>query len=207
MVHGSSSTTSKQSLEDKVILERVRRGSSVLDLGCGDGELLASLVAEKGVMAQGIEIDEQSIYQCVARGLSVFHDDIDNGLSEYADGAFDYVLLKESLQQVKSPDKVLKEALRVGREAIISFPNFAHHKARFQMFFKGRAPVTSSLPYEWHDTPNLRFLSILDFHRYCFRRNIRIVHSVFTAGKRRVTLFPNLFARAGTFFLSLSENI
>ncbi len=202
MVRGFWSTTSKRRLEDQVILDRVRQGSSVLDLGCGEGELLALLVAEKGVSAQGIEINEQAIYQCVATGLSVFHDDIDNGLSEYGDKVFDYVILKESLQQVKAPDKVLQEALRVGREVIISFPNFAHYEARLQMFFRGKAPVTSSLPYEWYDTPNLRFLSISDFHRYCSKRNIRIVHSAFISGQRRIRLFPNLFARAGTFFLS-----
>jgi len=145
-------------LEYKAILEWVKRGASVLDLGCGNGELLLLLVREKSVKAQGIEIDEQAIYQCVARGLSVFHEDIDHGLSDYADQSFDYVILNQSFQQVKNPDIVLAEALRVGREVIVGFTNFAQYLARFQIFFKGRTPVTPSLPYAWHDTPNLHFL-------------------------------------------------
>src|SRR4030065_1096361 len=154
-------------LEYIAILEWVKRGASVLDLGCGDGALLDLLVRERGVRAQGIEIDEQAIYQCVANGLSVFHEDIDHGLSDYADQSFDYVILNQSFQQVKSADLVLKEALRVGRQVIVGFPNFAHYQARVQIFFRGRTPVTPSLPYEWHDTPNLHFLSILDFIEYC----------------------------------------
>ena len=161
-------------LSYKAILKWIHEGSSVLDLGCGDGELLALLVHEKGVKAQGIEIDEQAIYQCVAKGLSVFHEDIDHGLSGYEDKTFDYVILNQSLQQVKKPDAVVKEALRVGRKVIIGFPNFAHYQARLQIFFKGKTPVTPSLPYEWHDTPNLHFLSISDFIEYCHRRNIEI---------------------------------
>ena len=167
----------------------IRQGSSVLDLGCGDGELLALLVREKNVKAQGIEIDEQAIYQCVAKGLSVFHEDIDNGLSEYGDQSFDYVILNQSFQQVKKPDIVLKEALRVGREVIVGFPNFAHYRARLQIFFKGKTPVTPSLPYEWHDTPNLHFLSISDFIEYCHKRNIKIEKEAFIGKNRRVKIF------------------
>ena len=152
-------------LEYRTIVEWIGDGSSVLDLGCGDGELLSLLIRTKHVRAQGIEIDEQAIYQCVAKGVSVFHEDIDKGLPEYGDNSFDYVILNQSFQQVKKPDVVLKEALRVGREAIVGFPNFVHYSARLQIFFRGRTPVTPSLPYKWHDTPNFHFLSISDFHR------------------------------------------
>jgi methionine biosynthesis protein MetW len=190
------------SLEHRAILKWVRRGSSVLDLGCGDGELLTLLVRERNVKAQGIEIDEQAIYQCVAKGLSVFHEDIDHGLSDYSDQSFDYVVLNQSFQQVKNPDIVLKEALRVGREVIVGFPNFAHFLARLQIFFKGKTPVTPSLPYEWHDTPNLHFLSISDFIGYCHRRNIKIKKSFFVGRNRRVKMFPNLFALVGIFLVS-----
>src|SRR4030066_445427 len=124
-------------LEYGAILKWIRQGSSVLDLGCGNGELLALLVREKKVRAQGIEIDEHAIYQCVAKGLSVFHEDIDNGLSDYGDQSFDYVILNQSFQQVKKPDIVLREALRVGKEVIIGFPNFAYFPARLQIFFRG----------------------------------------------------------------------
>jgi len=189
-------------LEYKAILKWIHQGSSVLDLGCGDGALLDLLVREREIQAQGIEIDEQAIYQCVARGLSVFHEDIDNGLSGYGDKTFDYVILNQSLQQIKKPDVVVKEALRVGREVIIGFPNFAHYQARLQIFFKGKTPVTPSLPYEWHDTPNLHFLSISDFIEYCHQRNIEIEKSFFIGKHRMVRILPNLFALIGIFLVS-----
>jgi methionine biosynthesis protein MetW len=193
------------SLEYRAILQWIRQGSSVLDLGCGDGALLDLLVRERSVKAQGIEIDEQAIYQCVAKGLSVFHEDIDHGLSDYADQSFDYVILNQSFQQVKSPDLVLKEALRVGREVIAGFPNFAHFQARLQIFLKGKTPVTLSLPYEWHDTPNLHFLSISDFIEYCRQRHIKLEKATFVGKKRRITIFPNLFALTGIFLISNRE--
>ena len=194
-------------LEHQVILELVPRGSSVLDLGCGDGELLAALVSEKGATGQGIEISDKAIYKCVAKGLSVLHGDIDSGLPEYGDKSFDFVVLDQSLQQVKRPDTVLKEALRVGRWVIVGFPNFANLSARCQLFFRGRTPVTASLPYEWHDTPNLHFLSISDFFEYCRRKKINIDRSVFIGGRRRVRAFPNVFASVGIFLLSNGEPI
>jgi methionine biosynthesis protein MetW len=196
---------SEASLDYRVIVEWIEEGSSVLDLGCGQGELLDLLVREKRVRAQGIEISEQAIYQCVARGLSVFHEDIDEGLSGYRDKAFDYVVLNQSLQQVKKPDIVVKEALRVGRRVIIGFPNFAHYSARCQIFFRGRTPITPSLPYEWHDTPNLHFLSISDFIEFCGRRGIRIVNSVFIGKRRTIRFLPNLFALIGIFLISNGE--
>jgi len=196
---------SNPSLDHKAILGWIREGASVLDLGCGDGELLALLVRERHVKAQGIEIDEQAIYQCVAKGLSVFHEDIDHGLSDYADQSFDYVILNQSFQQVKKPDIVLREALRVGREVIVGFPHFAHYKARLQIFFRGRTPVTPSLPYEWHDTPNLHFLSISDFIGYCHQRNIKMERAAFAGKKRRIRIRPNLFGLTGIFLISNRE--
>jgi len=189
-------------LDYRVILEWIETGSSVLDLGCGDGDLLSWLVKEKDLRAQGIEINEQAICRCVARGLSVFHDDIDHGLSEYGDMSFDCVILNQTLQQVRKLDEALQEALRVGREVIVGFPNFAHYFARIQIFFRGKTPVTPSLPYEWHDTPNLHFLSISDFVGYCRKRNIEIKKSAFISEKRTITIFPNVFAQAGLFLIS-----
>jgi len=202
-----SMTSNALPLEYKVILKWIRQGSSVLDLGCGDGALLDLLVREKSVRAQGIEIDEQAIYQCVAKGLSVFHEDIDHGLSDYSDQSFDYVVLNQSFQQVKNPDIVLKEALRVGSQVIVGFPNFAHYLARLQMFFKGKTPVTPSLPYAWHDTPNLHFLSISDFIEYCRLRKIKIVNSVFIGENRTIKIFPNLFALIGVFLVTSEEPV
>ena len=189
-------------LEYRVILEWVEHHSSVLDLGCGSGELLSNLIQVKNVHAQGIEIDEKAIYRCVVNGLNVFQQDIDTGLSEYLDNSFDYVILNQSLQEVKKPNFVLKEALRVGKKVIVSFPNFVYYTARFQIFFRGKVPVTSALPFEWYDTPNLHFLSVSDFIEYCSQRSIKIENSVFIRNNKRVRVFPNLFAEIGSFLLS-----
>jgi methionine biosynthesis protein MetW len=187
----------------QVILQWIGPGASVLDLGCGDGELLDLLVRERGARAQGIEINEQAIYRCVARGLSVFHEDIDHGLTGFGERSFDYVILNQSLQQVKQLDAVLHEALRVGRQVIVGFPNFAHYRARSQMFFLGKTPVTPALPYQWHDTPNLHFLSIVDFISYCRARKISIDKTAWIGRTRRVVVLPNLFALTGLFLVSL----
>jgi methionine biosynthesis protein MetW len=188
--------------ENRIIFDLVTPGASVLDLGCGDGELLALLSREKKCKVQGIEIDEQAVYKCVARGVSVLHGDIDSGLSDYRDKSFDYVILNQSFQQLKQPDTVLKDSLRVGKEVIVSFPNFAHYSARVQIFFRGKTPITPSLPYEWYNTPNLHFLSISDFKEYCRARNITIERTAFTSRKKRVTLFPNLLALVGIFVIT-----
>ncbi len=190
--------------EHKVIVDWVNEGASVLDLGCGDGELLAQLISQKRVRAQGIELSDVAIQRCIAEGVSVFQQDIDTGLSEYADQSFDYVILNQTLQQVKKPDFALREALRVGNRAIVGFPNFVQAAARFQIFFKGRVPVTKALPYEWYETPNLHFLGIADFKDYCKKRNIQIEASAFIAKNQQLKLFVNLFAETGLFLLRSS---
>ena len=189
-------------IEYGVFAQWIADGASVLDLGCGDGKLLVYLTQTKHVRAQGIELSQEAILHCVADGLSVFQQDIDTGLSEYADKAFDYVILNQTLQQVRKPDFALKEALRVGKRAIVSFPNFVQASARFQIFFKGRVPVTRALPYEWYDTPNLHFLGIADFKDYCKKRNIRIENSAFIRKGKKIRLLPNLLADIGLFLLS-----
>ena len=188
--------------EHKIIVDWVGEGSSVLDLGCGDGELLSLLVEEKGVHAQGTEIDEQAIYKCVAKGLSVYQEDIDTGLSGYPDGSFDFVILSESLQQTKRPDYVLGEALRVGKKLVLSFPNFGRYTVRFQILFSGKVPVTPALPFEWYDTPNLHFLSISNFFDYCKKRDIKINNSFYVTKGKAVKILPNFFAETGIFLVS-----
>lgn len=202
MATGSMTTPSSVTkLEYRLILKMVEKNSSVLDLGCGDGTLLALLAKEKKARVQGIELDEKAIYECVGKGLSVFHGDIDSGLPDYPDKSFDYVILNQSLQQVRDPDKVLNEALRVGREIIVGFPNFAYLKARFDLAVRGKAPITSSLPYEWYNTPNTHFLSISDFIDYCRKRGINMKRRAFVAGRRQIRIMPNLFADIGIFLI------
>lgn len=191
--------------DQRAIVDIIEPGASVLDLGCGQGELLAKLVEKKKVKAQGIEIDDEAILQCVTLGLNVFHDDIDRGLSEYADQSFDYVILNQTFQQVRKPDEVLQESLRVGRRVIVGFPNFASLSTRYHLGIRGRTPVTPSLPYEWHDTPNLHFFSTLDFLDYCKKRAMRIEKACYFAKNRKVRLLPNLRADVAVYLISRAE--
>ncbi len=187
--------------DHKIILDVVETDSRVLDLGCGAGDLLYLLEKEKGAKVQGIEIDEKAIYECVERGLSVFHGDIDSGLLEYPDKSFDYVILNQSMQQVKKAEFVIQEALRVGKKLIVGFPNFAYFKARLRLFFRGKTPITKSLPYHWYDTPNLHSLTISDFKDYCGEKNIRILKTFYMGHSRTVRFWPNLFALNAIFVL------
>jgi methionine biosynthesis protein MetW len=192
-------------LEFKIFDGWIGEGASVLDLGCGDGILLAYLISQKQVHAQGIELSEQAIFRCVAEGLNVIQQDIDTGLSEYADKSFDYVILNQTIQQVQKPDFAIKEALRVGKKVIVGIPNFAHYKIRASIFFMGHVPVTAALPYQWYDTPNLHFLSINDFRDYCKNKSVTIERSFFRAGNRHVRILPNLLAEYGYFLISKTE--
>lgn len=189
-------------LDHRIVYSIIEPNSRVLDLGCGEGDLLYPLVRDKHVRAQGIELNDKSIQECVKKGLSVFHDDIENSLREYPDDSFDYVILNQSMQEVKKVDCVISESLRIGRKVIIGFPNFAHFKSRIMLFFQGKSPVTKSLPYLWFDTPNVRFLSITDFKDFCARKNIRIVETHYLGEKTVVRFLPNLYALNAIFVLT-----
>lgn len=188
-------------IDYRVIYQIVEPNTRVLDLGCGDGELLSFLVKEKKVRAQGIELNEDAIYRCVEKGLSVFHGNIETGLSGYPDNAFDYVILNQSMQEVKDVEQVLKEALRIGKKVIVGFPNFAYFKARFKLFLKGKAPVTPSLPYRWYNTPNLHFLSVSDFKDFCKEKNIEILKTFYLTSRKIIKLFPNQFSLNAIFLI------
>ncbi len=189
-------------IDHRAVFELVESRSSVLDLGCGNGDLLYLLIKEKQVRGQGIDIDEAAIYRSVEKGLSVLHGDIDSGLSEYRDTSFDYVILNQSLQQVRHLETVLDNALRVGRKVIVGFPNFAYYKARLQLFIRGRAPVTTSLPYSWFKSPNVHFFSIRDFLDYCRARSIKVERVLYLGEKRKVYICANLFATSAVFLIS-----
>ncbi len=200
--HTELNTIHSDRLDYKVIADLIPAGSSVLDLGCGDGDLLYLLVTQKNVRGSGIEIDEQAIRKCASLGISVSQQDIDGSLSDYGDKSFDFVILNQSLQQVVKLEPVLKETLRVGKQVIVGFPNFAYYRARLQIFLGGHTPVTPSLPNMWYDTPNLHFLSISDFIEYCVKRNILLKKAIYLDGNRVIKLFPNLFALTGIFLLT-----
>jgi methionine biosynthesis protein MetW len=187
--------------DHKYILEMIEPKSHVLDLGCGNGELLSLLKNEKNCRTTGIEINEKEIYKCVERGVSVSHGDIDSGLADYSDKRFDYVILNESLQEVLNPEKVIAEALRVGKKVIVGIPNFCNLSARLQIFFLGRVPVTEGLPYKWYNTPNLRFLSIKDFRDFCAERSISIEIECAFNNKGKIAFAHNLLSEIAIFLI------
>ncbi|MFA5975200.1 MAG: methionine biosynthesis protein MetW [Elusimicrobiota bacterium] len=187
-------STPPKRLDHQVIVGMVHEGSRVLDLGCDEGDLLERLRDEKKANVQGVELNQQAIYKCIAKGLSVVHSDLDSGLVGFPDQSFDYVILNQSLQEVRNIDLLLRESFRVARRTIVGFSNFGALTARWQLGVLGRAPVTGSLPYSWHDTPNLRFLTIRDFRHYCATHQIQVRRAVFLGRNHRTRLFPNLFA-------------
>jgi methionine biosynthesis protein MetW len=180
--------------DHKIIGDMIERGSLVLDMGCGEGDLLEYLVERKDVKGYGVEISEDAIYSCVEKTLSVSHNDIDSGLHDYPDKHFDYVIFNQTMQQVIKPREAILEALRVGKKVIIGFPNFCNLSARFQIFFKGKVPVTASLPFDWYTTPNLHFLSIKDFKYLCKSMNVKIEKTCYLDKDREINIWPNLFA-------------
>jgi methionine biosynthesis protein MetW len=184
-----------------IISELVKPDTSVLDLGCGDGELLEWLSENKGVAARGVEISGSRVQRAIARGVSVYQGDIDQGLADYPDDVFDYVILSQTLQQTLRPLKVLREMLRVGQRAIVAFPNFGHWLTRLAHLWTGRAPKTKLFPYEWYDSPNIHFLTVDDFESLAQREHWIVERKICLAGNREVSLFPNLTAEVAVFLI------
>lgn len=184
-----------------VIGEIVEPGSRVLDLGCGEGEMLAWLIENKNVKARGVEISPANVRTAIARGVSVYQGDINEGLADYPDKAFDYAILSQTLQETRAPLQVLRELLRVARRAIVSFPNFGHWTVRIAMLRTGTAPKTDLFPHNWYDSPNIHFLSINDFEDLCREHHLPIQRRYFLTGARRVTTMPNLLAQTAVFLL------
>ncbi len=182
-----------------IISDLVEPDSRVLDLGCGDGALLEWLVKNKAVDARGIEIDGRRVQRAIARGVSVYQGDIDEGLSGYPDDSFDYVILSQTLQETRRPLDVLREMLRVGQRAIVAFPNYGHWSVRLALLFKGRAPRTKTFPYEWYASPNIHFATIQDFRLLARDQRWVIEREIFLTGHRSVRAVPNLLAEVAVF--------
>ena len=186
-----------------IIAANVAPASRVLDIGCGDGALLAALRDGRQVDARGMELDPHGVAECVARGLSVMQGDADTDLSDYPDAAFDYAILSQTLQTTKRPDMVLDELLRVGRKGFVSFPNFAHWKVRASLMWNGRMPVTRLLPIAWYETPNIHHVTIRDFRELVEAKGYRIEGEWFLSGDRQTgPLAANWRAEHAVFQLS-----
>ena len=184
-----------------IFSEIVAPQTCVLDLGCGDGELLSWLADNKDVDARGVEMDGAKVQKAIAKGVSCYQGDIEECLADYPDQAFDYVILSQTLQETRSPLEVVSEMLRVGRRAIISFPNFGHWNVRWSMLFTGQAPKTKLFPYDWYNSPNIHFLSIQDFENLCEQHGFPIEKRYFLAGSSRIRMLPNLMAQTAVFLL------
>lgn len=194
-------------LNYSIITDIVDKDTKVLDLGCGNGDLLAQLISEKNVKGLGIEINQDSVISSLEKGLSVIQGDIDEGLKGFENNQYDWVILNQTLQSTEKPDYVVEEMLRVGKKAVVSFPNFAYWKVRFYLFFTGHMPKSKVLPFEWYDTPNIHLLTVNDFYKFCKKRDIKILKYIFMTKANIKTnfitkLFSNFFAEEVIFVIS-----
>jgi methionine biosynthesis protein MetW len=188
--------------DHQIIIDIIHEGAHVLDLGCGNGELLSLLRQHKNALVQGIELDEEQMHACVESGLTVLQGDIESGLVDYPDQSFDYVILNQIMQEIKKADYVISESLRLGRKVVVGFPNFAHLSARLTLLLSGKTPINEALPYCWFETPNIRFLTIRDFIDYCAKKNISIEQQYYLGKKGRISFLPNLMAQNAIFVIT-----
>lgn len=177
----------------------------VLDLGCGDGTLLRQLADELLIHGYGIEINQENILRCVEINVNVIEQNLDEGLSNFDDQSFDTVIMSQTIQTMHHPDKMLSEMLRVGRQGIVTFPNFAHWRARWHLFWKGRMPVSENMPYEWYNTPNIHFCTIRDFEILCREMGIQVLNRTVLSSSGSSSIaetLPNYFAETAVYRLS-----
>lgn len=190
-------------IDQRIIDQWIQPNSRVLDLGCGDGTLLHYLAENKNVRGYGLEISPEGIQACVAKGVNVIEQNLDEGLKNFDDDSFDTVVMSQTLQTMRRPKNMLAEMTRIGGECIVTIPNFGHWRARLQLLFKGRMPVSDLLPYQWYDTPNIHFCTFRDFEILCREMNLKVVDKAVVTekslGKGLSQWHPNLFAETGIF--------
>ncbi len=185
-----------------IIGELIEPRTRVLDLGCGEGELLAWLKENKQVDGRGVELEGARVQKAIARGASVYQGDLESAVEDYPDQAFDYVILSQTLQETRYPLRVLRGMLRVGRRAVVAFPNFGHYSVRLAWLLTGRAPRTNLFPYDWYDSPNIHFLSVLDFEALAQKQGWKVERRICVAGERQLKWLPNLMAEIDVFLVS-----
>jgi methionine biosynthesis protein MetW len=176
-------------------------GSKVLDIGCGDGELLSRIVKECRAQGTGIEVSQEFAMQAIQRGLTVHHGNVEEGLDHYSDGSFDLVVMSLTLQEMKRPRQVLRECCRVGRQVVVVFPNFGHWRARWQLGILGRAPMTPIFPYPWYESPNVHYFTIPDWEEFCKVERLEILDVGFAATARSIRYFPQWRAEVAMYLL------
>ena len=194
--------------EFKIIANLLPLQSRVLDVGCGDGTLIEALIKEKNIDARGIELGEDKVKECISKGLSVIEGDAETELSQFPNKAFDFVILSQTLQAFYQPENVLAQLLRIGERVIISIPNFGYWQIRASLLFRGKMPVTKSLPYTWYNTPNLHMCSIKDFYQFCEKKKINIDRVIGINGEKTSSIYrvnlemKNLLSEVGIFVIS-----
>lgn len=195
-------------IEFKIISNLIPNQARILDVGCGDGSLMQSLIQEKDIDARGIELEEENVKKCISKGLSVIEGNAENELGQFPDKSFDFVILSQTLQAFYNPENVLNHLLRIGKYVIVSIPNFGYWKVRTSLLFFGRMPVTKSLPNTWYNTPNLHMCTIKDFYEFCGDKNIKIekiigINDEKISSINRLNLeMKNLFSEVGIFLIS-----
>lgn len=186
----------------EIIGELIEPGTRVLDLGCGEGELLAWLKEHKGVDGRGVELSGQRAQAAISQGVSVYQGSLEAAVEDYPTQAFDYVILSQTLQETRDPLRVLNGMLRIGKRGVVAFPNFGHWGVRISMLWTGRAPKTELFPHDWFSSPNIHFLTVDDFEVLVARHGWKVERRIFLAGNHKVTFFPNLMAQIAVFLLS-----
>ena len=176
----------------QLIYDWIPAQSRVLDLGCGDGELLSALVTEKQCSGYGVEIDTQGVLAAMARGVNVIQADLEQGLLDFDDNSFDILILSQTIQSMENTETILRDLTRVAKQAIVSFPNFGYWKNRIQIGLMGHMPVSERMPYQWYNTPNIHLCTLQDFELLCARNHIRILERAVMTGQKRVNTLPNL---------------